>query len=302
MDHKEQSLTKTRLAPTPSGYLHLGNALSFAITCALAQKHRAKVFLRIDDLDRARCRDLYIQDIFDTLDFLAIPYDDGPRDVHDFKKNFSQVHRMPLYENALTELAEKNACFACSCSRKTLADADLTKGYPGYCKKSYLPLNTTGCCWRFRSNLEKPVPITIYPNHQTAIGFPLTMADFILRKKDGYPAYQLTSVMDDLHYGVDLIIRGADLWDSSLAQLHLAERLSTGQPFLRASFHHHALVKIGETKLSKSSGSTSIRYLRKSGEKKEAIFRRLSDYLHFPIPAETLDEFALLYLNHASQQ
>lgn len=107
--------TKTRIAPTPSGYLHLGNIISFLITSAIARKHKAKIFLRIDDLDRARVRDIYINDIFETLNFLEITYDEGPKDITDFKSNYSQIHRLDLYEKALKDLADKGACFACIC-------------------------------------------------------------------------------------------------------------------------------------------------------------------------------------------
>ncbi len=88
---------KTRIAPTPSGFLHLGNVLSFSITAALAKKHSAKILLRIDDLDRARANDQYLQDIFDTLNFLEIPWDEGPRNVNEFKNAYSQAHRMACH-------------------------------------------------------------------------------------------------------------------------------------------------------------------------------------------------------------
>lgn len=89
----------------------------------------------------------------------------------------------------------------------------------------------------------------------------------MLKKKDGFPAYQLTSVIDDLFYGVDLIIRGYDLWPSTLAQQMLALAIGKGDEFGKISFYHHPLImdSSGE-KLSKSAGSTSIKYLRESGK------------------------------------
>lgn len=84
----------TRIAPTPSGFLHLGNAFSFLKTKALAQKHNAKILLRIDDLDRERYRPEYVQDIFDTLDFLEIKIDLGPKNLQEFESEWSQVLRM----------------------------------------------------------------------------------------------------------------------------------------------------------------------------------------------------------------
>ena len=71
----------TRIAPTPSGYLHLGNAYSFLLTKALAKKYDAKILLRIDDLDRDRYRPEFVQDIFDTLDYLEIKIDQGLKNL-----------------------------------------------------------------------------------------------------------------------------------------------------------------------------------------------------------------------------
>ena len=105
---------KTRIAPTPSGFLHLGNVLSFSITAALAKKHGTETLLRIDDLDQARANDQYLQDIFDTLNFLEIPWNEGPRDVNDFKNNYSQMHRMGLYNATLEDLRARERIFACT--------------------------------------------------------------------------------------------------------------------------------------------------------------------------------------------
>ncbi|MES2108653.1 MAG: glutamate--tRNA ligase family protein, partial [Bacteroidota bacterium] len=90
---------KTRIAPTPSGFLHVGNVLSFSITAALARKTGAKTLLRIDDMDQTRANARYIQNIFDTLNFLEIPWDEGPANADDFEKSYSQVHRLNLYND-----------------------------------------------------------------------------------------------------------------------------------------------------------------------------------------------------------
>jgi glutamyl/glutaminyl-tRNA synthetase len=144
MQASQQSFNKTRIAPTPSGYLHLGNALSFALTAALACKAGAKVLLRIDDLDQQRVNNDYVQDIFDTLNFLNIPWDEGPRDVADYKAIWSQLHRMDLYKDALDQLADQRDVFACKCSRAQLKDGI----YPGTCRNRSLPLNTPDTAWR----------------------------------------------------------------------------------------------------------------------------------------------------------
>ena len=103
---------KTRFAPTPSGFLHLGNVFSFVVAAALAACWKAHTLLRIDDMDRERVNPAYVQDIFDTLRFLNIPWDQGPVDVPDFELHFSQRHRLPIYRQALAELKEKGMLFA----------------------------------------------------------------------------------------------------------------------------------------------------------------------------------------------
>src|SRR4051794_39214952 len=96
-------IKKTRFAPTPSGFLHLGNILSFAITAALAAQAKAKILLRIDDFDMQRTNKLYVQDIFDTLNFLEIPWDEGPRNMAEYEEEYSQLHRMDIYRRALQQ-------------------------------------------------------------------------------------------------------------------------------------------------------------------------------------------------------
>jgi glutamyl/glutaminyl-tRNA synthetase len=134
---------KTRIAPTPSGFLHLGNVLSFAITATLARKNNAKIFLRIDDLDRARANKLYIQDIFDTLNFLEIPWDEGPRDVKEFEDCYSQLHRMAMYREQLQQLRDKRLIFACTCSRSQLQNTHFCD-----CLHRQIPLETENVSWR----------------------------------------------------------------------------------------------------------------------------------------------------------
>jgi glutamyl-tRNA synthetase len=92
----DKKFTRTRIAPTPSGYLHLGNALSFALTAAIARSTGAKILLRIDDLDQQRVNLAYVQDVFDTLNFLEIPWDEGPRNVIEYHDEWSQMRRMDM--------------------------------------------------------------------------------------------------------------------------------------------------------------------------------------------------------------
>jgi glutamyl/glutaminyl-tRNA synthetase len=268
-----QRFTKTRIAPTPSGYLHLGNALSFALTAALARKTGAKILLRIDDLDQARVNMDYVQDIFDTLNFLNIPWDEGPRNLEEYKNGWPQMQQMGLYKAALQQLAGQREVFACQCSRSQLQG----NIYPGTCRNKSIPLDTPETTWRLYTDDRQLTIKTINGIQQTHL--PDTMKDFIVKKKDDYPAYQLASLIDDLHYGVDLIVRGEDLYPSTIAQHYLADVLGFAN-FKNITFYHHPLLmENGSKKLSKSAGAMSIKYLREQGETAEDIYARIGQML-----------------------
>lgn len=261
----------TRIAPTPSGFLHLGNAYSFLLTQALAKKHGAKILLRIDDLDRERYRPEYVQDIFDTLDFLEIPIDLGPKSVSELESEWSQVHRMQLYEEALAKLRATGKVFSCDCSRNKIQQIDPRGYYLGQCLDRRIPLDKPDTAWRVNTLEADFTQFTEYPNFRKTALIPEETAFYVVRKKDRLPAYHLTSVVDDLHFGVDLIVRGKDLYASTLAQLDLA-RLLGEERFGKITFLHHGLIKgANQSKLSKSSGDTSIQYLRKEGKKLQDI-------------------------------
>ncbi|MEC3879241.1 glutamate--tRNA ligase family protein [Parapedobacter sp. 10938] len=267
-----QQFVRTRIAPTPSGYLHLGNVLSFALTAALARQSGARIMLRIDDLDRQRVRTAYVKDIFDTLTYLSIPWDEGPTDYAAYASTYSQVHRLELYHRALAQLRAQGAVFACDCSRSVLQGNHPAGVYTGRCKYRGLPLDGKGYCWRIDTD---------------NIDLPQHMHYFIARKKDGMPAYQLASVVDDRHFGVDLIVRGNDLRDSTMAQRFLANVMGYAQ-FDGASFVHHALLKTsaGE-KLSKSAGATSVYYLRGNGYSSTDIYHMVGEMAGLPQPIST---------------
>ena len=260
------SCHNTRMAPTPSGFLHVGNLLSFAITSAMAKKANAKVLLRIDDLDQARANDKYVQDIFDTLNYLEVPWDHGPKDVQDFRDNWSQANRMGSYHDALTRLCHKGLVFACTCSRQQVKNLQ-----PCTCLGRHIPLDTENAAWRLITGTNK-LEIRNYDGPITHAALPPEMQNFVIRRRDGIPAYQLASVVDDLHYNIDLIVRGQDLWSSTIAQHELALALGESR-FGRIKFYHHPLLlEESGRKLSKSAGSASIKYLRENGRKPSDIY------------------------------
>ncbi|MVN91090.1 glutamate--tRNA ligase family protein [Mucilaginibacter aquatilis] len=270
------SLAKTRIAPTPSGYLHLGNALSFVLTATLAKESGAEILLRIDDMDKERVRDEYVQDVFDTLDFLEITYAEGPSNLHDFKSNWSQQQRMPLYNTILKQLEEEGKVFACRCSRLQLQNHQT---YPGTCEPLDTALNSPNAAWRLKTEHNEPVSMLRWPSSQVVCNLSPEMQSFVVRKKDGRPSYQLSSLCDDIHFGVDLIVRGQDLFASTVAQQYLAQQLDFNS-FERCVFYHHPLIEQANgIKLSKSAGATSIKYLRENGYKKNDVLNQMAEHL-----------------------
>jgi glutamyl-tRNA synthetase len=266
----------------------LGNVLSFAITVELARKSNAKMLLRIDDLDRGRVNPEYLQDIFDTLNFLGFEWDEGPRDVEDFERNYSQLKRLEMYEEFLDKLCQKKLVYACTCSR-----SQLNEGVDCKCLDKNWQLSTPNAAWRL-ATYTGTVLIKNYLGEAMETTLPDDMQNFVVRKKDGFPAYQLTSVADDLFYGIDFIVRGNDLWPSTVAQHVLAKALGEAD-FGRTAFCHHPLLT-GETgeKLSKSAGSTSIKYLREQGKSSAEIFNLIARMIAPKLHAENWQQLGSL--------
>jgi len=264
--------SKTRIAPTPSGYLHLGNAYSFVLTAQLAKRYGARILLRLDDLDRGRVNKDYVQDVFDTLDFLNIDYHEGPHNLLEYENEWSQVHRINIYQTYLDQLRDEKLVYTCVCSRTQITDCT--------CRDKNLPLDTPEANWRLMT-ADKSVTIKTLNAGLVTATLPEDMHDFVVRKKDGYPAYQLASLVDDLYFSIDLIVRGQDLWASTIAQCYLAQVLGKTD-FQNITFHHHPLLmESGDKKLSKSAGATSIKYLREHGKTVADIFAQIEKLTKF---------------------
>lgn len=286
--------TLTRLAPTPSGFLHLGNILSFALTAYFAERTGARILLRIDDMDQLRAEKKYTDDIFETLSFMGIHWDEGPVDYTAYSQQHTQRLRMPHYLRALQQLADDGHVFACTCSRSQLAQLPVGSGYPGTCEHKNLPLDTPDASWRIRSYPGKTLTVRRLGSSPVSLSLPASMHGFVVRKKDGDPAYQLTSLIDDQLLGTDLIVRGIDLWPSTWAQLYLASLLNISG-FEQTLFVHHPLLlgTLGQ-KLSKSAGDTSIHTLREQGWSAAAIYTHIASLLGFKKTAGNWQELAVL--------
>lgn len=240
---------KTRIAPTPSGYLHLGNLLSFAYTWLLAQQQRGSLLLRIDDIDNDRFRPAYLEYIFSCLRQYGISYTEGPQDAADFAARWSQQHRLPRYQQLLQQLAHAGHVFACQCSRQQQQQ----QGCP--CQHLSLPLDTAGVQWKLRVPEDSIVSWNDALLGQQQIPLAKAMGPFVVKRKNGWPSYQLASVADDEDFAITHIVRGHDLLHSTAAQLLLAQLLGFSG-FQQIRFYHHALLTNTEgEKLSKSAGT-----------------------------------------------
>lgn len=281
---------KTRIAPTPSGYLHQGNLFSFALTWVMAKRENLKILLRIDDMDRARFRPEFLEDIFRSLEALGIDYDEGPQGPDDFIRAWSQVHRQELYWQALSQMKEKNQLFACNCSRKEIASQSPAGYYLGNCKHRALDFAAEKTAWRWNKE-NSSVTICDWQGICESKELSPDMAYVVLKTKENYPAYQLCSLVDDVHFGISNIVRGQDLEPSSICQIALAADVGL-EDFRQMRFLHHPLMKQGEEKLSKSKDAPAAHIYRDFAAKQE-VFDLVAQYLHLPKGFKSLREILL---------
>lgn len=280
---------RTRFAPTPSGYLHWGNAFSFVLTWLIARKHDGKILLRIDDLDASRKRPEFVEDIFRSIDWLGLDFDEGPTGPDELEKRFSQFYRRELYQEKLTQLKQSDDLFACRCTRSSIQRAEGGL-HPGTCRDKKTSFESPDVAWRMATSEMTPVAWSDVDGCQRVVELHDTMRDVVVLKKDRTPSYQLASLVDDLHFEMNFIVRGVDLLDSTAAQRVLAKKLEQ-TPFLDADFLHHDLVtdEVGE-KLSKSAGATSLKAMRESSAGPTEVYRRLSDLLGLDRPVGSARE------------
>ena len=248
-----------RIAPTPSGFLHAGNALNFFVNALLATP-RGRLLLRIDDLDRARFRPEYLEDIFLTLDTLGIRPTEGPRNADDFLANWSQQHRIAHYLRAGSRGKGKREVFACDCNRKELRQGDHPRG----CLAGRIDPDAEGVALRVNTRLLDHYDFGfrhVYGRRRADFSLHRSIPDFALVNRDGRPSYQLACTVDDYDYGINLCARGRDLLPSTAAQAVISDLLGYAPLFERIVFFHHPLLKTPDgKKLSKSAGADAVRH------------------------------------------
>lgn len=301
---KDTQALHSRIAPTPSGYLHIGNAFSFLYTFLMVAKsaHLSSTLrLRIDDADTTRSRKEYLEDIFYSLDWLGIQFSDGPSSVEDFHRHYSQQLRFGLYHEAIDKLRQvPNLIYACECSRSQIKKHSSNGLYPMTCRSKSLNFHQDNVAWRIHVPNKE---VEFYDIQAGTISIPLAqqMGDFVIRRKDGLPAYQIASLVDDLTDGINFIVRGQDLLDSTAAQVFLANQLAASK-FSNIRFCHHPLILEKEhQKLSKSHQSLSLKDLRKQWPNALRIHQLFAKLIGIPNKITHLNEL-IEYFNPEKHQ
>lgn len=234
--------------------------------------------LRIDDLDADRSRPEYVADIFKTLDWLGLDYDEGPSGPDDFYTNYSQQLRLEHYHDVLGMLRNTSHLFACTCSRRQIRRNSQDGRYPGTCHNLNLDWWAPETAWRVRVPDTTKVSYMEWQQGQKNSMIGQGMGDFVLRQKNEFPAYQLTSLLDDLYYQINFIVRGQDLLPSTAAQLYLAQLLEE-PAFAQATFWHHSLLTGADgEKLSKSKSAMALKVRREAGEGPEGLYRLAGEW------------------------
>lgn len=266
-----------RIAPSPTGYLHLGHARTFLVAAKRARQFDGELVLRNEDLDPERCRPEFVSAMYEDLRWLGISWSEGP-DCGGAYAPYSQSERREFYFAAWKRLLDAGVIYPCTCSRKDLAasasapnDVDDEPIYPGSCRNRNDALSfekPSGVNWRFR--VPDGEGITFEDQH---LGLQRYVAgqdfgDFVVWRRDDVPAYQLAVVVDDDAMKISEVVRGADLLKSTARQLLIYRALGLETP----KFYHCDLVRDESgARLAKRHDALSIRKLRESGRSAESL-------------------------------
>jgi glutamyl-tRNA synthetase len=269
----------TRLAPSPTGALHLGNARTFLINWLSARQNSWKIILRIEDIDGPRIKHGADAGAIEDLRWLGLNWDEGP---------VYQSARLPLYRDAIEQLLRSGLAYPCVCSRKEVETAasaphaeDGAAVYPGTCRGKFASMaearasgrepairfDTRGAVIEFNDQFAGPQHFDV--EHQ--------LGDFVIAKADGTPAYQLAVVIDDARMGVTDVMRGGDLLDSTPRQILLYRALNLAD---RIPQYCHVPLIIGPDgrRLAKRHGDTRIATYRQQGVTSQRLLGLLAKW------------------------
>jgi glutamyl-tRNA synthetase len=279
-----------RLAPSPTGYLHVGHARTFWTAYQRARDAGGTLVMRMEDLDPERCKNAYAEAAYEDLRWLGIRWQEGPDKGGPYAP-YVQSKRASAYLNIWRKLYRGGYLFACKCSRKDLeaalgapheVSAQPGKGeplddepiYPGTCRSNtgYVPQlpgpyamdadTPKGMNWRFRVPDGEAVEFeddNLGPQRFVA---GTDFGDFAVWRRDGTPSYQLACVADDAAMRVTEVVRGADLLKSTARQILLYRALGLKPP---KWFHCRLVLDQHGRRLAKRHDALSLRALRQQG-------------------------------------
>lgn len=253
-----------RIAPSPTGYLHVGHAITFWRAQERCRERNGQLVLRIEDLDAHRCGPEFRDAIAEDLRWFGLSWDEGP---------YVQSERRSLYIAAFEKLRAAGVIYPCTCSRRDVVSAAGAPHaendepiYPGTCRTKAAA--DAAVNWRFRVPDGEPLRF-----HDGGFGMQTASAgrdfgDFLVWRKDGVPAYQLAVVVDDADMQITEVVRGADLLVSTFRQLLIYRALGLEPP----AFYHTPLITDSSGKrLAKRDAALSLRALRARGVSPDEI-------------------------------
>lgn len=280
-----------RLAPSPTGLLHLGHARTFWTAARRAAEHGGRLIFRNEDLDSQRCRPEFVQAMLEDLRWLGIEWTEGP-DCGGPVGPYAQSERRAHYLEAWKKLLDLGMIYPCTCSRRDVMqaagapnDLDDEPVYPGRCRpqerqRSFAPHDRvrdpvpheqndpSGVNWRFRVPDGDEICFTdLHFGPQRMIAG-RDFGDFLVWRRDDVPAYQLAVVVDDAAMKITEVVRGADLLKSTARQILLMRALELPVP----DYFHCDLVRDeAGVRLAKRHDALSIRKLRELGWTPEQV-------------------------------
>ncbi|MES9883603.1 MAG: glutamate--tRNA ligase [Sedimenticola sp.] len=259
---------RTRFAPSPTGYLHVGGARTALFSWLYARKHGGSFVLRIEDTDLERSTEEAVNAILEGMTWLGLEYEEGP---------FYQTHRFDRYNEVIDELLEKGHAYRCSCSKERLEalragqeKSGGKRGYDGHCRDRKVDSNEPHVI-RFRNPLEGAVILDDMIHGKVVVANE-ELDDLIVRRTDGSPTYNLTVVVDDHDMGISHVIRGDDHMRNAIRQINIFKAMGVEIP----KYAHVAMI-LGDdgAKLSKRHGAVSVMQYKEEGYLPEALLNYL---------------------------
>lgn len=279
-----------RFAPSPTGHLHLGHALSACINLDWARRLGGRLLIRIEDTDLARCREEFVDSILDTLEWLDVR-SDGPI--------LRQSEHFPIYQAAADRLSNMGLLYPCFATRQQIqaaaipghVDPDGALIYPGLCRNlaraDVERLRSEGTPFAMRLDMKKAIATASGMMAGMALAAemmdeemqpsqrdlnPAIWGDVVIQRKESPASYHLAVVVDDARQGVTHVVRGRDL--EAATAIHRLLQVLLGLP--APIYHHHRLLTDEHgRKLSKRDGDTSLASLRSRGVSPELIRREI---------------------------